>query len=68
MSTIRAYGESQRFMAENARYVDLEDRVRATATAALNVQVLTMCLWLGVFPHEWVPETQLYLTRKVVDF
>lgn len=29
MSTIRAYGESQRFMTENARYMDLEDRVGA---------------------------------------
>lgn len=28
MSTIRAYGESDRFMAENAKYMDLEDRVR----------------------------------------
>lgn len=29
MSTIRAYGESDRFMAENAKYMDLEDRVSA---------------------------------------
>lgn len=27
MSTIRAYGESNRFMAENSKYMDLEDRV-----------------------------------------